>query len=340
LNRSIGAKKNLEKKFKVLLYESMHREGTALLEKKCALIYARSYDEKDLIEQASDVDAIIIRANGAVTNAIIASSPNLKVIGRHGVGLDAIDLGAAEKKGIRVVYTPMANKESVAEHFVALALMLAKKMRPADIALRGCRWQARYELIGTELCGKTLGVLGFGRIGQQTARICRHGFNMKIIYYDQTDYPEAEAELQASRVDEKVLFSNADFISINLPLLPQTRHFVNAQRLALMKPTAFVINLARGPVWREADVVAALQHNTIAGAGSDVYETEPIQPDNPLLKLDNFVGTPHMSAHTEEGMIRMSMVARDVLAVLEGREPEFPVVCDADLDSKARDGDS
>ena len=323
-------------RFKVLLFESIHRDGTELLEKKCALIYAKSYDEKDLIEQASDVDAIIIRANGAVTRAIIESSPNLKVIGRHGVGLDAIDLEAAEKKGIRVVYTPMANKESVAEHFVALALMLAKKMRPADIALRGCRWQARYELIGIELYGKTLGVLGFGRIGQQTARICRHGFNMKIIYYDQTDYPEVEAELKASRVGEKTLFSDADFISINLPLLPQTRHFVNAQRLDLMKPTAFVINMARGPVWREADVVEALQQNRIAGAGSDVYETEPIQPENPLLKLDNFVGTPHMSAHTEEGMIRMSMVARDVLAVLEGREPEFPVVYIADLDSKAR----
>jgi D-3-phosphoglycerate dehydrogenase len=327
-------------RFKVLLYESMHREGTELLEKKCALSYARSFDEKDLIEQAADVDAIIIRANGAVTKAIIESSPNLKVIGRHGVGLDAIDLEAAEKRGIRVVYTPMANKESVAEHFVALALMLAKKMRPADIALRGNRWQARYELIGTELYGKTVGVLGFGRIGQQTARICRHGFNMKVIYHDQTDYLEIEAELKASRVDEKTLFSNADFISINLPLSPQTWHFVNAQRLALMKPTAFVINMARGPVWREADVVEALQRNRIAGAGADVYENEPIQPDNPLLKLDNFVGTPHMSAHTEEGMIRMSLVARDVLAVLEGREPEFPVAYTAELDSKARDGDS
>jgi D-3-phosphoglycerate dehydrogenase len=323
-------------RFKVLLYEAMHREGTALLQAKCDLIYARSFNEKDLIQQAYGVDAIIIRANGAVTKTVIESSPNLKVIGRHGVGLDAIDLEAAQKKGIRVVYTPMANKESVAEHFVALALMLAKKMRPADMALRDCRWQERYELIGTELYGKTLGVLGFGRIGQQTARICRHGFNMKIIYYDQMDYPAAEAELKADRVDEKTLFSNADLISINLPLLPQTRHFVNAQRLNLMKPTAFLINMARGSVWSEVDVIAALQNKKIAGAGSDVYETEPVQPDNPLLKLDNFVGTPHMSAHTEEGMIRMSMVARDVLAVLEGREPEFPVSYNGSANSEAQ----
>lgn len=312
-------------KFKVLLYEPMHSKGTELLKEKCDLIYATSYEENDLIDQAADVDAIIIRANGSVSKAIIESGAKLKVIGRHGVGLDAVDLDAAQKSGIRVVYTPMANKESVAEHFVGLALMLAKKMRLADIALRDCQWKVRYEYIGTELYGKTLGVLGFGRIGQQTARICKHGFNMGILYYDQINYPEADAELNAKRVDAKTLFSDADFVSINMPLLPETRHFVNAELLSLMKPSAFLINMARGPIWKEADVVSALQDRRIAGAGSDVYEIEPITPDNALLKLDNFVGTPHMSAHTEEGMIRMSMVAKDVLAVLEGREPEFAV---------------
>jgi lactate dehydrogenase-like 2-hydroxyacid dehydrogenase len=233
-------------------------------------------------------------------------------------------MDAARQRDIKVVYTPQANKESVAEHFVALALMLAKKIRPADIALRDCRWQARYELIGTELRGKTLGVLGFGRIGQQTARICRNGFAMPILYYDQLAFPDVEMELEAFRVEEKALFGQADFISVNLPLLPETRHFVNAGLLNLMKPTAFLINMARGPIWNEADVTEALRTHRIAGAGSDVYEVEPVTVDNPLLKLDNFVGTPHMSAHTEEAMIRMSMVARDVLAVLEGRKPEYP----------------
>jgi D-3-phosphoglycerate dehydrogenase len=312
------------KKFKILLYESMHQEGTTLLEEKCDLIYARSYDEKELIDQVSDVDAIIIRANGAVTEKIIEAAPNLKVIGRHGVGLDAIDLAAVKQRGVRVVYTPQANKESVAEHFVALALMLAKKIRLADMALRDCHWQARYELIGTELRGKTLGVLGFGRIGQQTARICRFGFEMSVLYYDPIAFSEAEKELDALRVDEKTLCKEADLISINMPLLPQTQHFVNADLLKLMKPGAVLINMARGPIWNERDVVAALQENRIAGAGSDVYEVEPITPDNLLLKLDNFVGTPHMSAHTEEAMIRMSMVAKDVLCVLEGKEPEYP----------------
>jgi D-3-phosphoglycerate dehydrogenase len=316
----------MAKKFKVLLYESMHQAGTALLEEKCHVIYARSYDENVLIDQVAGADAIIIRANGAVTEKIIEAASKLKIIGRHGVGLDAIDLAAAKKRGVKVVYTPQANKESVAEHFVALALMLAKKIRLADIALRDCNWQARYELIGTELRGKILGVLGFGRIGQQTARICHFGFGMPIVYYDPLGYPEAEKELDAMRVDEKTLFTKADFISINMPLLPQTQHFVNAKLLELMKPTAFILNMARGPVWNEADVVKALQENWIAGAGSDVYEVEPVTADNPLLKLDNFVGTPHMSAHTEEAMIRMSMVARDVLCVLEGKDPEYPFV--------------
>ncbi len=314
------------RKFRVLLYEPMHQEGTALLENNCEVIYARSHHETELIDQVADVDAIIIRANGAVTEKIIEAASKLKVIARHGVGLDAIDVAAASKKGIKVVYTPQANKESVAEHFVALALMLAKKIRLADIALRDCNWQARYELIGTELRGKTLGVLGFGRIGQQTARICHFGFGMPIVYYDPLGYPEAEKELDAMQVDEKTLFAKADFISINMPLLPQTRHFVNAKLLELMKPTAFILNMARGPVWNEADVVKALEENRIAGAGSDVYEIEPITENNPLLKLDNFVGTPHMSAHTEEAMIRMSMVARDVLCVLEGKDPEYPFV--------------
>jgi D-3-phosphoglycerate dehydrogenase len=316
----------MESKFKILLYESMHRAGTSLLEENCDLVYARSFDEKDLCQQVADMDAIILRANGAVTEKIMAAAPKLKVVGRHGVGLDAVDLAAARKRGIRVVYTPQANKESVAEHFVALALMLAKKIRLADMALRDCRWQARYELIGAELRGKILGVLGFGRIGQQTARICKNGFCMPVLYFDQLAFGEAEKELAASRVDKKTLFQQADFISVNLPLVPETRHFVNADLLNLMKPTAFLINMARGPIWQEADVVAALQEKRIAGAGSDVYEVEPITADNPLLKLGNFVGTPHMSAHTEEAMIRMSMVARDVLAVLEGREPEYPAI--------------
>ena len=315
----------MHSKFKVLLYEPMHQAGTRLLEEKCDLLYAQSFDEEHLASMAREVDAVVIRANGSVSATIMDAAPRLKVIGRHGAGLDCIDIRAAQARGIKVVYTPFANTECVAEHFVALALMLAKKMRLADEALRKGNWQARYELIGTELRGKTLGVLGFGRIGQQTARICRLGFAMTVFYYDAVDYPDVEAELGAKRMDIREVLRLSDFISVNLPLLPATRSFINADLIRHMKETAFLINMARGPIWNEADVVNALKSGRIAGVGSDVYEVEPPSPDNPLFSMDTFVGTPHMSAHTEEGMIKMSLVAKDVIAVLEDREPEFPV---------------
>jgi D-3-phosphoglycerate dehydrogenase len=315
----------MSSRFKVLLYEPMHEEGIKLLEEKCDVVFPDSLEEGNLIGRARDADAIIIRAKGAVTKNLIDSASRLKVIGRHGVGLENIDLMAAKERGIEVVYTPVANTQSVAEQFVALTFVLAKQLRVADMALRAGNWNARYELLGKELHGKTLGVVGFGRIGKQTARICRNGLGMSVLYYDVIDFPEAEQELDAKRVDLKHLFSKADFISINLPLLPQTRGIVNADLLKLMKPTAFLVNMARGPVWNEADVVTALKENWIAGVGSDVYEVEPASADNPLFTMDNFVGSPHMAAHTEESMARMSMVSRDILAVLEGRKPEFPV---------------
>ncbi|RJQ49742.1 MAG: hydroxyacid dehydrogenase [Desulfobacteraceae bacterium] len=314
----------MAQKYKILMYEKMHRQGTDLLAQKCDLVYAKSYEEKSLVEQAADVDGIVIRANGAVSRAVIEGAKKLKVIGRHGVGLETVDMAAAKERGVKVVYTPLANMESVAEHFVALALMLAKKIRLGDIALREGNWKARYELTGMELRGKTLGVLGCGRIGRQTARICRNGFDMRVLYYDVVGCPEVEEELNVSRVGKETLFSESDFISINLPLMPATHHFVNAGLLKLMKPTAFIVNMARGPIWKEDDLVSALKERRIGGAGSDVYETEPPRKDHPLFKMDNFVGTPHMSAHTEEAMIRMSMVAKDILAVLDGKEPEFP----------------
>jgi len=312
-------------RFRVLLYEPMHPEGTRLLGEKCDVIYAESVEEENLIGQARDVDAIIIRARGSVSKALMDSASRLKAVGRHGVGLENVDLTAARERGITVVYTPAANAQSVAEHFVGLTLMLAKNLRLGDMGLRAGSWNARYELIGRELYGKTLGVAGFGRIGKLTARTCRNGFGMSVLYYDVISFPEAEEELCAKRVDLKDLFKEADFISINMPLLPQTRGIINADLLKLMKPTGFLVNMARGPLWNEADVVRALKENWIAGVGSDVFEEEPSPADNPLFQMDNFVGTPHMAAHTEESMLRMSMVSRDILAVLEGRKPEFPV---------------
>lgn len=315
----------MESKPKVLMYEPIHEVGTRLLQQRCELSYADSMEEARLMELVQDASAILIRFNGKVTRRLMEAAPRLRVVARHGVGLENVDLQAARERGIQVVYTPQANAVSVAEHFVGFALVLAKHIHTANRATREGRWSVRDELVGRELHGKTLGILGFGRIGQQTARICCQGFEMKVLYFDVRAFPDMEQTLGARRVGIEELFASADLISVNLPLLPQTRHLVNEKLLRLMKPTAYVINMARGPIWNEQDLFRALKEGWIAGAASDVFEEEPPPSDSPLLALENFVATPHSAAHTEESLIRMSLVASDILKVLDGQEPEFPV---------------
>ncbi len=313
------------RQYRFLLYEPMHQAGTQLLQQHGEVVTAPATDEATILGLVRDVDAIVIRAIGKVTPAVMAAAPRLKVIGRHGVGLETIDVPAATERGIWVVYTPEANTESVAEHFVGLALALAKRILEADQALRAGQWKVRYEYIGRELAGKTLGVVGFGRIGRATARIAHFGFGMPILYYDIVAPPAAlEAETQAKRVSLDELLRTADFVSLNLPLTPETRHMIGREQIRLMKPTAYLLNLGRGPLWDEKAVLEALDGQWIAGAGTDVFEDEPTPMDHPLFRHRRVVCTPHMAAHTDEAMRRMSLVAEDVIAVLEGREPKYP----------------
>jgi phosphoglycerate dehydrogenase-like enzyme len=193
------------------------------------------------------------------------------------------------------------------------------------MALREGRWEARYQYIGKELHGKTLGILGFGRIGRAIGRIGHEGFNMKVLYYDAVRYEEVEREIKAVKVSMEELLSQSDFVSINLPMLPETKGLLKEKEFGLMKPSAYIINLARGPIWDEKALYSVLKEGKISGAGSDVYEVEPATKDHPLLQLENFIGTPHMAAHTDEALGRMSLVAEDVIRVLEGKAPLHPV---------------
>jgi D-3-phosphoglycerate dehydrogenase len=313
------------KNFKILLYEDMHETGKALLREKAEILFAKSLDEASLIKEVKEVDGIVIRANGKVTRKMMESAPRLKVIGRHGVGVENIDLEAATEKGIWVVNTPDANDISVAEHFFGLALMLSKMLKKADIALREGRFEARYQYIGRELHGKTLGILGFGRIGRAVGRMGHKGFAMRVLYYDAVRYEEMEKEIEAEKVSLEELLTRSDYASINLPMVPSTKLLLREREFALMKPSAYIINLARGPIWDEKALYTALKEGKIAGAASDVYEVEPATKEHPLLELENFVGTPHMAAHTEEALRRMSLVAEDVIRVLEGKIPVHPV---------------
>jgi len=312
-------------KFEILLYEDMHEAGKAILREKAEILFANSLEEASLMKEVKEVDGIIIRANGKVTRKMMESAPKLKVIGRHGVGVENIDLEAATEKGIWVVNTPDANDISVAEHFFGLALILSKMLKKADIALREGRFEARYQYIGRELHGKTLGILGFGRIGRAVGRIGYKGFDMRVLYYDAVRYEEMEREIKAEKVSLEELLTRSDYISINLPMLPATKGLLKEKELGLMKSSAYIINLARGPIWDEKVLYTALKEGKIAGAASDVYEVEPAAKAHPLFELENFVGTPHMAAHTEEALRRMSLVAEDVIRVLEGGTPLHPV---------------
>lgn len=314
------------KPYRILLYEKMHQVGTDLLAEKAELVYAHKLDEESLIKQAADIDALIIRANGTVTARLMDAAPRLKVIGRHGIGVDAIDLQAAKQRGIIVCNTPLANVESVAEQAVGFMIAVSKQIARADKAIRQNRWEVRYEYIGQELYGKTLGMIGMGRIGSRVAEICHLAFEMPVLYYDLISYPEVEAKLNARKTSLDEVLKLGDYLSLHVPLTPATEGMIGKKQFEMMKKGAVFINTARGPIVDEAALVKALQSGHLGGAGLDVYAMEPPMMNHPLFELENVVLSPHMSAHTEEALIQMSLIAEDVLRVLEGKPAKYRVV--------------
>lgn len=309
----------------VLLYEPIHPRALSILEQSAEVRTADRLDEDYLLQIVEDVDGIIIRANGNVTRRLMQAAPRLKVVARHGTGVEAIDRRAAEELGIVVVNTPDANVESVAEQCLAMMIILAKRILQADRNFRTGDWSARYRLTGIELYGKVLGVIGIGRIGFRVAELCHTGLSMPVLYYDIVPNQKAETALGAQQVELAELLQKADFISIHLPLVPTTRGIIDAEALGRMKPTAFLINSSRGAVVDQQALIRALQESWIAGAGLDVFDPEPLPGDSPLLRMDNVVVTPHMAAHTDEALFRMAMVIDDVLAVIAGKAPKNPV---------------
>jgi D-3-phosphoglycerate dehydrogenase len=312
----------------VLIYEPIHADAVAVLAQKAEIVWARSLDEESLLEQVPPVDGIIVR-NYEVTRKVMEAAPRLKVIGRHGIGVERIDTQAARELGIVVVNTPGAATESVAEHSVGLMIALAQHIVQADRALRAGDWQARFGLTGYELQHKILGVVGCGRIGTRVATLCHTALEMPILYNDIVDVPQAEAQLGARRVPLDELLQTADVVSLHVPLVAETQGLIGREALRRMKRDAFLINTSRGPVVDQAALIEALQKGWIAGAGLDVFDQEPLPPDSPLLRLPNVVVTPHMAAFTKEGLLNMAMgVVNDVLAVLEGGVPKNPVTGD------------
>lgn len=263
--------------------------------------------EDELVMLVKDVDALIVRSKPVVTRKVIEAARKLKIIGRSGVGLDNIDLEAAKERGIKVINTPGVPTNSVAELTIGLMLAVLRKIAYADRKLRKGEW-VKKQCLGYELRGKTLGVIGMGRIGREVARIAHHGFDMKIIYYDIIRCPkEIEEELKTECVDLETLLRRADIVTIHVPLTPQTKHLINEERLKLMKTTSILINTSRGGVIDTKALIKALKEGWIAGAGLDVFDEEPLPKNHPLTSLDNVVLTPHIGASTVEAQERASM---------------------------------
>ncbi len=324
LNPSKG---NYMAKSRVLIFEPIHQKGLDHLSKNGAeVVYAPGFSEEEICSVVDKVDAIIARAQGFIDGHVLDRAPRLKVVGRHGIGVDNIDVPAATERGIFVVNTPTGPVEAVAEYVAMSMVALPRRIPQADSATRQTDWDFRNRHHGPELRGKTLGIVGFGRIGRRIAEICGPGYRMKTTYYDV--YPASEDEekrLGVERVEFDKLITESDYITLNVPLVDQTHHLIDARALENMKPTAYLINCSRGPVVDEKALVQALRANTIAGAVIDVFEEEPVRADNPLLELDNVLLSPHCSGHTSESAQNLSLVAADIIRILEGKRPEFPV---------------
>jgi len=312
----------MTKKFKVLLLENIDEKGIKFLEEKADISYVDKYDEDAITKALSGKDAVIKRDRGFINKKMLEQCPTVKVVGRHGVGLDTIDVKGAEELGIYVVNTPYANVEAVAEHNIALMLAIAKPILKVDIALREGNWDYGHYLVGEELFGKKVGFVGLGKIGYRTAEICKIGFNMDIYYHIKNQ--RAEKKLGAKFVSIEELCQISDFVVMALPLTKETEKYFDKEKFNLMKPSAFFINSSRGPIVDEEALIDALKGNKIAGAGIDVFTEEPPAKDNPLFKLDNVVITPHSAANTKNAMVGMAMVAKAVIRILEGKKSKYP----------------
>jgi D-3-phosphoglycerate dehydrogenase / 2-oxoglutarate reductase len=317
---------------RILVREPIAEAGIRLLRE-------RGFDvdvdgDSDLAETIGAYDAIVVRSATQVTAELIGRADNLKVIGRAGVGVDNVDVEAATRRGIVVANAPESTVISAAEHTIGLLVALTRNIPQAHAALKQGRWE-RKAYGGVELADKTLGVLGFGRIGQQVARRAA-GLGMRVVAYDPFVSPDRFRELGVERVEsEREVYAAADFLTLHLPLTDQTRGSINAKAFGRMRNGVRIVNAARGALVDEDDLLEALKSGKVGGAALDVFSTEPYS--GPLLELDNVVATPHLAASTEEAQDRAGVIiAEQVAAALDGglvnNAVNIPVIGAEDLE--------
>lgn len=310
-------------KTKVLVTEPIHRVGWDLLAAEAEAVAWAGAEAESLAKALEGAQGVIVRTV-RLPAEIIRGAKHLRIIAKHGVGYDNVDVAAATACGVVLTNTPTANSPSVAEHALALLLAVARRIGEAnrDLALARLRTQKAYE--GIELSEKTLGIVGVGESGRRLARMAAGGLGMRVLGYDpyRDTWPEGIercGELEA-------LLAQADFLSIHVPLTPETRRLIGSAALARMKPTAILVNTARGGIVDEAALAEAIRGGRLAGAGLDVVADEPLKADHPLAALPNVILTPHVAGVTEEAMMRMAREsAEEVLRILRGERPRHPV---------------
>lgn len=292
-----------------------------------AVVTNHFFDEAGYIEElkALNPEAIMCRTEPVTAAMMDAAGANLKVIGKQGAGLDNIDMAAATERNIRVVYAPGMNAQSVAEQATFLLLACARRYQYVDQQFRSGNYKVRFGLEHTyELQGKTLGLVGCGRIGRMLATIAKNGFGMNVIGYDPFLKQEQLGDLITLVPEQDDVFKQADFISLHTPSTPETKHSIGMRQFKMMKPTASLINASRGDVVCEEELIQAMQDRVIMCAGLDVTEKEPLPLDSPLYTLDNVTLTPHTAAATEQSVIRCcETVAHDITAVIAGKDAKF-----------------
>ena len=305
-------------------YESIHQEAAVMADIGAELLDYHCQTEDEVIAVAADCDALICQF-APITRRVIEAMSRCRVIVRYAIGVDNIDLSAAEEHGIYVCNVPDYGIDEVSNHAIALLLDCAKKLTylAGQVKQGNCGYTTVKPLYRVE--GKTLGLMGFGRIPQLVARKMA-GFGVHIIAHDPMMNEDQARKLGVTAVSFEELLAQSDYLSVHCPLTAQTHHLFNWESFQLMKPTAVFINTARGAVVKEEDLVRALEEGEIAMAGIDVTETEPIPQDHPLLRLDNAVVTPHVAWYSEEAVESLQLkAAQEVARVLSGQLPLHPV---------------
>ena len=318
--------------FNVVITGPIAEEGMKLLSKSCTVEYTKPYPQASELAQKlrnEKADGLIVRM-GKITEEVIRASTNMKVITKHGIGVDNIDVCAATELKIPVLNTPFANYESVAEHVLGLMLALARDIPGLDSRVRQGHWdKAHYR--GVELYHKTLGLIGFGRIGRRVGELVAP-LHMKVLVYDPLLRPD-QIPPDVTRVERlEELLKSADIVSLHCPLTRETRHLIRRNELKMMKKTAWLINTARGEVVNEEALIDALKKGEIAAAGMDTFSKEPPEDINVLCSAGKTVLSPHIAGATEESFRRMSIEsAKNILTILQGKKPDRECVVNPEV---------